>query len=481
MTDAPCLLTTTLKRLDEAGLTADDGLLIGFSGGLDSSVLVDLVDRARRRGGPSIELIHVDHGLRPDSQNDAQFCTHLARRRGLPIHVERLNLGETSVGQAESRRRRMAAIAEHALGLGIEYVALAHHGDDRIETFLFHLRRGTGLDGLAAMPAESSFPIPGVALRILRPLIGFTRAELEAYAERRSIDHVVDPTNATDAYSRNRLRHHLVPHLAEDSRRKRAVIGAIERLHEERRAADHYATELAQNARLPVAGIRAHAFRRDALAEAPRATVARLFLRLEPGLDASSIARIHDAIAASANAPVRHLTLSRCVVTVSDQRVLFEPSEERGGRDVLKRHAQPISLRPFEAGSAPFFGALLRWELLRSDSTTDDVPPGDWSAAFDAGSLRAPLEVAGFRAGARLRRTKKNGQVYHQKLTELLRSHDVDAHLRWRWPCLYDDDGNLLWVAGIQRATTALRRPDQGPQWRLSITPSKEMIEIFHS
>lgn len=450
-------------------------ILIAYSGGLDSSVLVDALARAYRRGGPRPELVHVDHGMRPSSADDARFCRRMADRYGFTIEIETLDL-DPSAGQQRARTARMAAIAQCALARGIDDVAFAHHGDDRVESLLLHLRRGTGLDGLAPMPPLDRFPVPGCELRVVRPLVDRTRSRLEDYADRHDVDFVTDPTNRTDRYERNRIRHHVLPELLVDSGARHRAIQAIDHLGREREAADRQADDLEAEAALFHPGLRTRAFDRSALRRAPAATVARLFLRLAPRLDASSIERIHDAIR-EAGARPHHLTLSGCVVTVVRNRVVFRPSEDRGGRDVLNRRARPVRLEPLEGGSAPFFGASIRWELCSGDGPAgaDDR----WEAIFDADRLEPPLRLEGFVDGARLVRTDPDGETYHQKLTKLMSARRVDADCRWRWPCVYDDRDRLIWPAGLARGAAAVADERTDRIWRVTVAPADDLTEII--
>jgi len=151
-------------------------------------------------------VVHVDHGLRPDSADDARFCCGLAQHLGLPFHLRRLRAEEMRGGrgtQAEARRLRRRFFEEARVDRGLEAVALGHHGDDQVETVLFRLLRGAGPRGLAGM-AEWAPPY-------FRPLLSVRRAELEALARQEQWPHREDPTNQTGRYARNRLRREALP------------------------------------------------------------------------------------------------------------------------------------------------------------------------------------------------------------------------------------------------------------------------------
>lgn len=474
------LLSRLARWLQANGLDHNHRLLVAWSGGLDSSVLVDLLDRHRRMGGPQLELIHIDHGLRPTSKNDAAFCTDEARRRGLALTVRRLRFEDPSTGQQAARQRRLATIADHALARHIEVVAFGHHGDDRIETLLLNLRRGTGLDGVANMPRWGSFAFSGAPLHAIRPLATTPRCELERYAGRHDVEYVIDPTNKSDRYTRNSIRHHVVPQLADSAQARRAIIDSIDHLSAERRAADHHAERLRRRAQLPFPGLRSHAFQRTILADAPQATVARLFQALEPSLDAPSLRSLCTAIGEAHHSAPLHLTLSRCVVTIVRDRVVLHHSEERGGRDVLQNRAHPIRIAPFESGHAPFFGCQVHWGQIAS---ADDAHPGEdrWTAHFDVDGLARPLRIEGFFDGLRLSRQDDKRGCYHQKLTTLFSQHRIDADIRWRWPCLIDANNELVWTPGMPRGAAAISDSAEDQRWWIQVQPFDDSIKIFRS
>lgn len=473
-TMTPDELVTDIGRCLKRLQSAPGRILVAFSGGLDSSVTVDLLWRHHRRGGPMVELIHIDHGTRSDSAEDARFCRQRAAEYGLSIDVVRLDLPKDP-GQQRMRTARLAAIAQHAIERGIDCVAFGHHGDDRLESFLLNLRRGTGLDGLAPMPPVDDYPIAKSELTSLRPLAKRLRRELEAYAHAHDIPHVTDPTNEQTDYERNRLRHEVLPKLAENPAVRRRLLATVDRLHDERRAADESCRRLAERAELKTAGLTSRAFDRSELVDAPGAEVARLFRRLHPVLDAESLERIDTALHAAGDSnAIEHLTLEGCVVSVGPRRVVFRPSFDRGGRDVLNRTAEPIRLKPLAGGDAPFFGSRVRWGL--------QSPPDDggspWVAAFDLDALQPPLRLVGFRPGMRLKRTDGE-KVYHQKLTKLLSAHRIDADVRWRWPCVVDDTDRLVWAAAFGRGAVAKPDTNTTRTWHIDIAPSPELLEII--
>lgn len=152
----------------------------------------------------------IDHGLRPESRGEAEFVARLCDERGIPhaiLSAEDLpgvrgnpDPREAIAGNIQSKARKLRyALLEHwRTDQRLGWVATAHHGDDQFETLVMRLMRGSGVDGLAAIR-----PLNG---KIIRPLLGTRKAELEAIVVAEGIDPVRDPSNADDAYDRARLR-----------------------------------------------------------------------------------------------------------------------------------------------------------------------------------------------------------------------------------------------------------------------------------
>src|SRR5262245_53344298 len=198
---APALLSCTPPRR----------FLLAVSGGLDSSVLMHAVARLRATYEPCrMRVVHVHHGLHPDADAWADHCMQRAKWLGLACTVARVDVrvARGDSPEAAAREARYAAFAQ-VLEPG-EVLLTAHHADDQLETVLLALLRGSGIAGLAAMPARVRFAHGWH----LRPLLAFSRAALERYAHEHRIDGVIDPGNLDLRFSRNYLRAEIVPRLA---------------------------------------------------------------------------------------------------------------------------------------------------------------------------------------------------------------------------------------------------------------------------
>lgn len=188
-------------------LTEQGKLLVAFSGGLDSTVLLHwLINHLRH--DVSIRAMHIHHGISPFADQWQTHCQRICDNWQIPLQLEQVQLPEQGKGlEARARQVRYAAFAG-ALQPG-EALVCAHHQDDQCETVLLALKRGSGPAGLAAMP--ESLPFAGTVL--LRPLLHCSRQQLLHYARYHQLSWVEDDSNQDDRYDRNFLRLRVLPAL----------------------------------------------------------------------------------------------------------------------------------------------------------------------------------------------------------------------------------------------------------------------------
>lgn len=186
---------------------------IALSGGIDSMVLLDAMHRVLARASTaaapmSIDALHVHHGLSPHADAWAQFCQQQCEARAIrlavvPVKLDRMTTDGQGV-EGAARIARYAAFGEHAAPT----LLAAQHADDQAETVLHQMLRGTGLAGLAAMGEVRILPS---AQRLLRPLLALGRADIADYADAYDVAWISDESNDDTAFTRNFIRHDVMP------------------------------------------------------------------------------------------------------------------------------------------------------------------------------------------------------------------------------------------------------------------------------
>ncbi|RZU98463.1 tRNA lysidine(34) synthetase TilS [Spiribacter vilamensis] len=201
----------------EAALPANAaGLVVAFSGGVDSTVLLHLAAQVER----PVRAVHVHHGLHEQADHWAAHCRRTGERLGITVDTRTISIDRRGDGiEAAARADRYRVLGE-ALQAD-ECLLTAHHADDQLETLLYRLLRGTGPAGLAGI--QPAMPLgPGW---LIRPLLAVSRAQLEAHARRHGLSWIDDPGNASLDHDRNYLRHRVIP--AIEARWPRANAAAV--------------------------------------------------------------------------------------------------------------------------------------------------------------------------------------------------------------------------------------------------------------
>jgi tRNA(Ile)-lysidine synthase len=183
---------------------------IAFSGGLDSTVLLHLLAHlAKPQSLPTLSAIHVHHGLQAAADAWPAHCQSVCDALGVPLQVVHVQVHPGASLERAARDARYGAFIE--VTQRNEVLLTGQHRDDQAETLLFRLMRGAGVRGLAGMPRQR----PLGKGQLLRPLLDVTRAELETYATEHQLSWIEDPSNQDRQFSRNYLRHQVLPALTE--------------------------------------------------------------------------------------------------------------------------------------------------------------------------------------------------------------------------------------------------------------------------
>lgn len=177
-----------------------DKLAIACSGGVDSMCLAYLAAQETE-----ITALIIDHGLRAEAADEASSAAAVLNGLNIENHIIKVTVSDEGNLQENARMARYGAMTDWCKENGFDALATAHHADDNAENFLLRLARGSGVDGLAGIAAEGDFD----GLKIIRPLLKHTKKELQEILANAKIEWVEDASNATDKYSRNKIRHAL--------------------------------------------------------------------------------------------------------------------------------------------------------------------------------------------------------------------------------------------------------------------------------
>ncbi|CAN5778589.1 tRNA lysidine(34) synthetase TilS [soil metagenome] len=427
-------------HLQASGLLSDvERPLVALSGGLDSVCLLHLLRFAVTP--VAVEAAHFDHAMRPDSGADADWVRGLCTAWRVPLALGRAERPPRS--EAAARDMRYAFLHEAAERIGAGAILTAHHADDQAETVLFRLARGTGLTGLAGIPARRGL--------IARPLLPFTRAELRAYAHACGLRWREDVSNRSLRFARNRIRHTVLPALESTRPGAARRIARLAERAAEAESAWQAVTRTAVADALVERFPSGYALARDRmLAYHPhvRARVIRHLLNelgSRPGRSGTRAAVEFISSGASGSG----------IEIAGGVRL-----EREFGRIVIRLRLdavtvdRPLIIRAAAPGSGSFVAGGQRY--VAQWAPTPRGAETRHTAAFDPSSLQFPLELRSWRPGDRIRL-----QYGRKKLKKLLQEQRIGRADRARAAILCDAGGSVLWVVGVARSVEA--RPAPGP------------------
>jgi tRNA(Ile)-lysidine synthase len=425
---------------------------VGFSGGVDSTVLLHLLHSWCRRhpDAPPLGAIHINHGLHPAAHEWQTHCEWLCRLLQLPLTCHAARVLPSSRGLEDAARAARYGLFEETLRAG-DVLFLGHHADDQVETFFLRLMRGAGVRGLAAMPASRAL---GRA-RLVRPLLQLPRSRLEAYAADHELHCIEDPSNSDTSLDRNFLRREVLPLLAARWPGYRQTVS---------RASGHIGA---------AAGLLAEAV------PAPRTVYSAMG---DPGV---ALAQLDPDSPLEAALALRHW-LQRAGLQAPDEAALAEFLRQLGAATdrsrpllrcsayALQRYRDALYLLPrFEDDDLPGPGLLAPGEVrqLPGPGGRLQLAPAPADGLRLAAGER--LEIA-WRGGGE--RCRPRGRAGSASLKKLLQERDIPPWWRDRVPLLYLAGELLavgdLWLCESSRWAAA---PAPGgtlwqPRWERNIT-----------
>jgi tRNA(Ile)-lysidine synthase len=454
------------SSLEDTGLAHRNVLLVvASSGGPDSQALLYSLLAQRDDLDVRLHVAHLNHNFREEADEDARFVAAQARELSLPSTVEKADpiayqkeQGISSF-EAAAREVRYDFLARVAEDTGAAAVALGHTADDQAETVIMHILRGTGLHGLRGMEPISPWrhPRKDVQTTLVRPLLEVAKADTEAYCKGRSIPYRIDPHNASLRFTRNRVRHKLMPTLRSYNPRIRESLLRLARTSAQQvsyleQEVDRAWSRVARDVGLPVvldsaATASLHPFLQSLILRRAYEEAAGMAYALEES-------HIQAMMGMLQGAPGKTLHLPRGVKLVTGY-----------GEVILGKGAEvSCPLPPLEGehtlnipGETHIPGWLVRADIL--DRSPSELPDGRSAACFDMEALGGKLWVRGRRRGDRI---QPLGMETSRKLHDLLVDEKVPRHWRDSVPLVLSERG-IAWAVGYRtshwaRVKTETRR-----------------------
>ncbi|HEY6636788.1 MAG TPA: tRNA lysidine(34) synthetase TilS [Solirubrobacterales bacterium] len=410
--------TVRESRLIESG---SSGIVL-VSGGADSAATAAAL--VEELGPDALGALHLNYGLRPDSDQDELTCSELCARLGIELEVERPELAEGNV-QAEAREARYVAAERLRQARGADWIATGHTRTDLAETVLYRMVTSPGRRALLGLR-----PRRGV---VVRPLLSLDGDEVRRLVSEAGLPFRDDPTNAEPLYARNRIRNEVLPVLREIGPGTEATIAETQaELAEESEVLERSAADLLAESGADAAG----AISRDALASVHPA-IRRLALRLlaeraaghAVPLGRDPAARIWRLVNEPEGGVVE---LGRGIA-----------AQIEGGH--VRFTTGPAGEPPPGTLSVPGSCRFGSWEVRAELSS--GVPPADGPdlAVLDPGALSGDLVVRSWREGDRMRPLGLGGS---KSLQDLFTDRKVPRSLRHALPVV-TSDGRIVWIAGV--------------------------------
>jgi len=418
------------------------GLLVALSGGLDSTVLLHLLRFELALPEDSLAAAHLDHGMRPSSGADADWVRGLTRAWRVPCRIERLDHAPGS--EEEARNARYAFLERARADAGAAWILTAHHADDQVETVLFRIARGTGLAGLAGIPAVDG------DRRLLRPLLGTWREEIRDYAGRARVPFREDPTNLRLHAARNVLRHQVIPLLeAGVAAGTRRSVARLARLARSSRVGwdelldpvEEAVVSEASDARVVLSRERWLDYGPEVRAALLRRLLGRLGCTPSEAGTRTAMQFTSSGVSGTGITLARGITLSRDF----DHLVLDTAPPPATGEGCDGPGTPPggvLSIPSADAGRGSFRLERCDWIARWSPGSLEER--GGWQATLDQDRLHFPLTWRRWRPGDRIRLSYGT-----KKAAKLFAEARIPADRRRSWPVLADAGGSLLWIPGV--------------------------------
>jgi tRNA(Ile)-lysidine synthase len=412
--------------------------LIAYSGGLDSTVLMESMLQLTKKHDFTLTLGHVNHHLRPDSNGDEVFCREMAKKASVPFYCISLDPKGRVQESIESwaRRERYAALEQVRAKVGANWTLTAHHADDQIETVLMRLLQKASLLGLAGIRPRMG--------HLLRPLLSYPKSTLHEWAVSENLSWIEDPSNTDMQYLRNQLRHGMIAKLILAEQNHRKSLLELARLGQDyENHCSSLAGSLAAVARegsIPgTVAIPKEVLVNTAEEDLFKLVIKRLvqdYLGLTVNLSAQHWQNFRHFVLKSAVGKVFDLSADVQILTDRSELILYQQSR-----------ATPPRPSVLELGRTKW-----GYHEFMVTTTRHGLAPGLWLRSWKPGD-RIQFAPSG-----------------HSKLvSDLYIDSKLNCLEKAHWPVLTTQQDEIVWVPGLREPETSLKRDLWEIKWQTKI------------
>lgn len=460
-----------VSGLNECGIQKGARLLVALSGGSDSTALLVGIKSVSDVLGINVAAAHFNHKTRDgDSDKDEAFCRYLCQRLEIEAHFGLMADGAAEgLSEASMRDARYRFLAEVAASQDSTGIVTAHTLDDQAETVLLALTRGSGLRGLTGMNVVTvrTDRENGAPLKLFRPILGIRKSDTVAYCAERGVTPREDPSNLDLGYSRNRIRHRVLPELAQINSN---VVESISRMADNLREDQALIDEVVARHHAAVALSTPAELSREALRSVPNHALSRILtasftFTAGTRVDLEQV-HIRAIVEAADGSSGRSLDLPNGVRMVVDYDVIrFVRSESAETECPFPGSVSPVSVHV--PGSVTMSdGSTLFISIEEAPKTFDSQDR--WKAALDVDLVGSTVEV---RARVDGDRFQPLGMPSSMKLQDFMVNAHIPARWRDRVPLLVSERG-IAWAVGYRISEWAKLSPKSEKALIVEYTPA---------
>jgi len=439
------MATDTVKDFILANklLSKNSRVLLAVSGGVDSVVMLHIFNRLKDDLGLQIAVGHVNHSMRGEaSDGDEEFTRKLCKSLNIKFYSEQLDPDSwTAKGNKQqlARKLRYNCLNKWFIEFGADFIATAHHADDQAETFIERLLRGSGLDGLSAIPAKRN--------NIIRPILCLSREEILGYAKKHSLSWREDKSNSSPKYLRNRIRAEILPALNKlEPTGSRQIYRTVSRIDEAREALEFIAreklisvTSISNSEKTIIDTTEIKNFPKGLRTAIWREAVKQLKDNSLFGFLETHWIAIDKLVLN--NSPNSKLDLPAGIKARLEQNCLVLGFEQEKAVEFNKTLLIP--------GKTEFKYGTLTSRLLKTDDSS--ITYGYNEVFFDMDKIELPIKIRNPHIGDKI--TLPN--LGQKKISRIFSDAHIPAEYRLQIPVL-SSNNNTLWLAGLRRSNMAM-------------------------